>query len=118
MASYFSRDRHGRRPARVDRFDQALGVAHRWFLDRVGQVATVQYLTAPVSLQWWTPDDTAPLITGGMNADGKVALTLYRKFIEFKVIDDTLLPEVLYELLVTEWASLTGQSVAEVDPDF
>lgn len=118
MAGYFSRDRHGRRPARADRFERALGVAHRWFLDRVGQVATVQYLTAPVSLQWWREGASAPLISGGVNADGKVALTLYRKFIEFKVTDETLLPEVLYELLITEWATLTGRTVDEVDPDF
>lgn len=118
MAGYFSRDRHGRRTARNDRFERALGIAHRWFLDRVGAVATVQYLTAPVDLAWWQPGTRAPLISGGINADGTVALTLYRKLIEFKVTDDTYLPEVLYELLITEWAALTGKTVAEVDPEF
>src|SRR5690606_40169424 len=75
-------------------------------------------ISAPVDLDWWKKDTSAPLITSGINADGTVALTLHRKFIEFKVTDDTLLPEVIYELLITEWASLTGQTVAEVDPDF
>jgi len=118
VAGYFLRDRHERRPARIDRFDRALGIAHRWFLDRVGQVATIQYLTVPVDLTWWHPDGRPPLISGGIDADGTVALTLYRKFIEFKVTDDSVLPDVLYELLVTEWATLTGQTVAEVDPEF
>ncbi len=121
MAGFFSRARHGRRAVRAARsehaFEHALGIAHRWFLDRVGHVATIQYVTAPVDLDWWKKDTSAPLITSGINADGTVALTLHRKFIEFKVTDNTLLPEVLYELLVTEWASLTGQTVAEVDPD-
>lgn len=117
MAGYFSRERHGRREVRADRFDRALGIAHRWFLDQVGAVATIQYVTAPVDLDWWQQDSSAPLITGGLHADGTVALTLHRKFIEFKVADDTLLPEVLYELLVTEWASLTGKSIAELDPE-
>lgn len=103
---------------RAERFEQALGVAHRWFLDRVGKVATVQYMTAPVSLGWWRNDNSAPLISGAVDAEGKVALTLYRKFIEFKMTDDQYLPDVLYELLVTEWASLTGKTVADVDPDF
>lgn len=118
MAGYFSRDRHQRRVTRTDRFEHSLGVAHRWFLDQVGPVATVQYLTAPVDLAWWQPGATPPLISGGINADGTVALTLYRKFIEFKLTDDMYLPVVLYELLITEWAALTGQTVAAVDPDF
>lgn len=118
MARFFLRERHGRRVHPANRFDQALGIAHRWFLDRVGEVATIQYVTAPTDLDWWQQDSTPPLITGGIAESGTVALTLHRKFIEFKVIDETLLPEMLYELLITEWASLTGKTVTEVDPDF
>lgn len=118
MAGFFSRNRHGRRTLPVARFEHALGIAHRWFLDRVGEVAIVQYVTAPADMDWWQQDDTPPLITGGIEASGQVALTLHRKFIEFKVIDDSLLPEVLYELLLTEWAALTGKTVAEIDPEF
>ena len=118
MAGYFLRDRHGRRSDSAARFERALGIAHRWFLDRVGAVATIQYLTVPVDLSWWRPEGRAPLISGGIDADGTVALTLYRKFIELNVTDHSVLAEVLYELLVTEWAALTGQTVAEVDPEF
>lgn len=102
----------------VDRFDQALGIAHRWFLDRVGEVATIQYVTAPTDMKWWRKDNTPPLITGGLGSSGQVALTLHRKFIELKFPDNELLPEILYELLITEWAALTGKDVAEVDPEF
>ncbi|MDN5704750.1 MAG: hypothetical protein L0K41_00920 [Yaniella sp.] len=118
MAGFFSRPRHGRRDVRADRFDQALGIAHRWFLDQVGEVATIQYVTAPADLDWWQQDTAPPLITSGINESGVVAMTLYRKFISFKVADETLLPEMLYELLITEWASLIGQHVSDVDPNF
>lgn len=118
MARFFSRNRHGRRPAPQDRFDHALGIAHRWFLDRVGEVATIQYVTAPADLRWWRKDDTPPLITGGIGDSGQVAMTLHRKFIELKYPNDELLPERLYELLIGEWAALTGKSVSEVDPEF
>lgn len=101
----------------MDRFAHALGIAHRWFLDRVGDVATIQYVTLPVDLDWWQHDTTPPLITGGLNADGTVALTLHRKFIELRSGNHPLLPEVIYELLVTEWAALSGKTVAEVDPE-
>lgn len=103
---------------RADRFDQALGIAHRWFLDQVGEVATIQYVTAPADLDWWQQDTAPPLITSGINESGVVAMTLYRKFISFQVADETLLPEMLYELLITEWASLIGQHVSDVDPNF
>lgn len=103
---------------RADRFDQALGIAHRWFLDQVGEVATIQYVTAPADLDWWQQDAAPPLITSGINETGVVAITLYRKFIGFTVTDETLLPEILYELLITEWASLTGQNVSDLDPNF
>lgn len=118
VAGFFWRRRHGRRDIRADRFDQALGIAHRWFLDRVGEVATIQYVTAPADLDWWQHDTTVPLISSGVDADGAVAMTLYRKFIAFSVDDETLLPEILYELLITEWAALTGKAVGEIDPNF
>lgn len=118
MAGFFSRPRHGRRDIRADRFDQALGVAHRWFLDQVGEVATIQYVTVPADLDWWDRDVGPPLITSGMNESGVVAMTLYRKFIMFGVTDESLLPEILYELLTTEWATLTGQRVSDIDPNF
>ena len=116
MARFFSRPRHGRRDVRADRFDQALGIAHRWFLDQVGEVATIQYVTAPADLAWWDQDTGPPLITSGMDESGSVAITLYRKFIAYTVPDNALLPETLYELLITEWATLTGQRVSDVDP--
>lgn len=118
MAGFFSRDRHGRRRVPQDRFDHALGIAHRWFLDRVGEVALIQYVTAPADMTWWRKDDTPPLVTGGISDSGQVALTLHRKFIELKYRDEPLLPEILYELLITEWAALTGKDVSEVDPEF
>jgi len=118
VARFFSPDRHGRRPLPADRFDHALSIAHRWFLDQVGDVAVIQYVTAPADMNWWRKDDVAPLIAGGIGASGQVALTLHRKFIELKYPDDGLLPERLYELLITEWAALTGKTVSEVDPEF
>lgn len=118
MAGYFLRNRHGRRSLPVDRFDVALGVAHRWFLDRVGEVATIQYVTAPADLRWWRKSAVPPLITGGMTSDGQVTLTLHRKFIELKYPGEYFLAERLYELLITEWAALTGRTVGEVDPQF
>src|SRR5699024_3313822 len=83
-----------------------------------GEVATIQYVTAPADLDWWQQDTAPPLITSGINESGVVAMTLYRKFISFKVADETLLPDMLYELLITEWASLIGQHVSDVDPNF
>lgn len=117
MAGFFLRNRHGRRQRPVDRFDQALGLAHRWFLDRVGDVAVIQYVTAPPEMDWWRTGQTPPLITGGMDANGQVGLTLHRKFIELKYPKNPMLPEILYELLVTEWAALSGKSVSEIDPE-
>lgn len=84
----------------------------------MGEVATIQYVTAPADMDWWRKDTTPPLITGGIGASGQVALTLHRKFIELKYPDDGLLPERLYALLITEWAELTGKDVSEVDPEF
>ncbi|GAA2024917.1 hypothetical protein GCM10009720_00820 [Yaniella flava] len=118
MAGFFSRERHGRRTYAANRFDHALGIAHRWFLDQVGEVASIQYVTAPADMDWWQQDTTPPLITGGLTESGAVTLTLHRKFIELRVIDESLLPEMLYELLIGEWAALTGQSMAEIDPNF
>lgn len=109
MAGFFSRKRHGRRIVAADRFDQALGIAHRWFIDRVGEVARIQYVTAPADLAWWQHDSSPPLISSGLNEAGEVVLTLHRKFIMFTVADQAFLPEMLYELLITEWETLTGK---------
>lgn len=117
MAGFFSRKRHGRRFYAADRFDQALSIAHRWFLDQVGEVATIQYVTAPADLDWWQQDAAPPLVTSGITETGTVVLTLYRKFIVFRYGNLSLLPEVLYELLLTEWATLTGCSLSDLDPE-
>ncbi|GAA4110930.1 hypothetical protein FB556_1762 [Enteractinococcus coprophilus] len=84
----------------------------------MGEVATIQYVTAPADMDWWRKDNTPPLISGGIGSSGQVALTLHRKFIELKYSDDGMLPERLYELLITEWAALTGKDVSEIDPEF
>lgn len=117
MAGFFSRERHGRRCSLADRFDQALGIAHRWFIDHIGEVAKVQYVTAPADLDWWQEDTSPPLISGGIDDAGRVVLTLHRKFIAWKITDETLLPEILYELLLGEWAKLTGQNLSDLDPE-
>lgn len=81
-------------------------------------MATIQYVTAPADLDWWQQDTTAPLITSGITESGAVVLTLHRKFITFRTRDQSLLPELLYELLLTEWATLTGRSLSDLDPEF
>lgn len=130
----FGRDRHGRGmrgplstddlvselvTTRHELFAMALGDAVQRLRELEGPKVdgvTVNFTMIPTELE--SRDTTqSPTSTTRLGADGRWMITFHRMAVQSRLPDPTALNDVVYELLLIEWAHLTGKDPATIDPE-